>query len=388
MNTTHTFDDGKSEAKERQYYLDWIRTFTILIVFLFHDGRFFDSDDWHIKNAVKSPAADFILFLLKEWLMPIFFFVSGASTWFSISYKKTSKFAADRFKRIFIPLLFGIFILSPPQVYVERLSHGQFSGSFWLFLPHYFSGWYGFGGNFAWMGLHLWYLLLLFVFSFLTLPLFIWWKNNRNSSTIDAPLICFFVFVLILASVGILISLDNFLMNRSFAGWGILEHLIIFICGFYAYAKPGIQPGLIRQRYIFLLITLLATAINSFLYLNHMLYEYGTLDYGLKIVLRSLACFGWIFTIFGFAEKHLNYTNRFLKYSNEAVLPFYILHQPIMLLTGYFIINTAMSLSFKYLLIAIISFALVMICYQFIIRKNNWLRYLFGMPKAKQVKDA
>jgi len=29
-------------------------------------------------------------------------------------------------------------------------------GGFLAFLPHYFEGWYGFGGNFAWMGLHLW----------------------------------------------------------------------------------------------------------------------------------------------------------------------------------------------------------------------------------------
>jgi len=359
----------------------------ILIVFLFHAGRFFDSDDWHIKNAVTSPAADFILFLLKGWMMPIFFFVSGASTWFALSYKSGAEFAADRVKRILIPLLFGIFILSPPQVYLERLTHGQFFGSFWLFLPQYFSGWYGFGGNFAWMGLHLWYLLLLFVFSFVVLPLFIWWKNNRRTSTAISPPTCFSIFVLLLASPGMLVPLDSFLMNRSFGGWGIAEHLIIFVCGFYAYAKQGFRTGVIRLRYYFLFITLIAIAINSYLFLHHMLYQYGTLAYCLKILLRSLACFGWVLTICGFAANHLNHTNRFLKYGNEALLPFYIIHQPLMLLTGYFITKTTFTPFVKYLLIAIVSFALVMICYQFIIRKFKWLRLLFGMPVAKRVSE-
>ncbi|MCL4517408.1 MAG: hypothetical protein M1379_17815 [Firmicutes bacterium] len=74
--------------------------------------------------------------------------------------------------RLAVPWALVVFILSPHQVYIERLTHRQFSGSFAGFLPHYFDGWYGIApnGNFAWMGLHLWYLLFLFLFSTVTLP--------------------------------------------------------------------------------------------------------------------------------------------------------------------------------------------------------------------------
>jgi glucan biosynthesis protein C len=154
----------------RQYYLDWIRVGTILLVYFFHCGRFFDYGDWHVKNAAFSPAIDFFTYALVGWMMPMFFFISGASTWFALGAKSNKQFVSDRSKRIFIPLLMGILLLSPHQVYLERLTHHQFSGSFIDFIPHYFSGWYAFGGNFAWMGLHLWYLLLLFVYSLLTLP--------------------------------------------------------------------------------------------------------------------------------------------------------------------------------------------------------------------------
>ncbi len=76
-------------------------------------------------------------------------------------------------KRFLMPLVFGCFILGCIQVYFERVSHGQFQGSLIQFIPHYFEGWYGFGGNFAWYGLHLWYLILLFIFTTAMLPFFI-----------------------------------------------------------------------------------------------------------------------------------------------------------------------------------------------------------------------
>jgi hypothetical protein len=57
--------------------------------------------------------------------------------------KAIGNFLAERFKRLFIPYLCGVFLLGPPAVYIERITHAQFTGSFWQFLPHYFDGWYG-----------------------------------------------------------------------------------------------------------------------------------------------------------------------------------------------------------------------------------------------------
>jgi glucan biosynthesis protein C len=363
----------------RQYYLDWIRTLTILIVFLFHGGRFFDSDDWHVKNPTFSPIADVLLFFLKEWMMPVFFFISGASTYFALKYKTTGIFLAERVKRILVPLLFGIFILSPPQVYLERLSHHQFTGSLWQFLPHYFEGWYAFGGNFAWMGLHLWYLLLLFIYSFIALPLFLWWKSKRDRQVNLSPYFTFGVMIILLILPGIFLSMDNILANRSFAGWGMLEYLVMFISGYFAFSAMDVQRLASGSRYFFLFLTAIATGCNLYLFLNHKFYDFGTASYCLKIVLRSLVCYSWIFTLLGFGARYLNYSNHFLKYSNEAVLPFYIAHQPLMLLTGYYVIQTNLTMGTKYLLIVCLSFALVMFCYQLFIRRFNVLRYLFGM---------
>ena len=88
-----------------------------------------------------------------------------------------------------MPLLFGIFVvIAPYQVYLERVHRGQFQGSFWSFYPHYFEGWYGIqeGGNFAWMGIHLWYLEVLFVFSLIALPLFLALRSHTGNRLVGA----------------------------------------------------------------------------------------------------------------------------------------------------------------------------------------------------------
>jgi hypothetical protein len=72
-----------------------------------------------------------------------------------------------------------------------------------------------------------------------------------------------------------------------------------------------------------------------------------------------------------------------LAYANEAVLPFYILHQPVILLIGYFVIPLALPIAVKYLLIAPLAFGITVGLYEFGVRRWNPIRRVFGL-KARQ----
>ncbi len=366
----------------RQYYLDWIRVGTILLVFFFHCGRFFDYSDWHVKNATLSPAINFFIFSLVEWIMPMFFFISGASTWFALGAKSNAAFITDRTKRILIPLLLGIFILSPHQVYLERLTHHQFSGSFINFMPHYFSGWYAFGGNFAWMGLHLWYLLLLFVFSLLTLPLFRMIKRRPSLKVNLGLYLAGAIFLLALP--GSLLIPRGFIGMRVWGGWNILEHLFLFMLGYYTCSRKGIIQYFSTCRYAFLAACIALTSVNLYFFVYPVHVDFGSSLYLIGMVLRAMVCLSWIFTIVGFAARYLNYTNSKLKYGNEAVLPFYILHQPVIVLIGYFVVQWPISIGFKYGIIALSSFLIIAALYLFLVRRIGVLRFLLGMGKANK----
>jgi hypothetical protein len=81
--------------------------------------------------------------------------------------------------------------------------------------------------------------------------------------------------------------------------------------------------------------------------------------------------------------KHLNVNTPFLKYANEAVLPFYILHQTVLLCVGYFVVRWNIPDLLKWAIIASISFVIIMGLYE-LVRRNNTLRFLFGMKLLKQ----
>jgi hypothetical protein len=95
--------------------------------------------------------------------------------------------------------------------------------------------------------------------------------------------------------------------------------------------------------------------------------------------LRALSSWFWIVAILGFGSLYLNRNSKFLKYANEAVLPFYILHMTVILIIGSHIVWWNMGIAAKHLIISTISFAVILAIYGLIIRPFRIIRFLFGM---------
>jgi hypothetical protein len=82
--------------------------------------------------------------------------------------------------------------------------------------------------------------------------------------------------------------------------------------------------------------------------------------------------------------KYLNVKSKIVTYANEAVLPFYIFHQTIILCVGWFVIRWNLGMLPKFLIIAVASFTLIMALYELLVRRFNMVRFFFGMrPKKK-----
>ncbi|MDM5326427.1 acyltransferase family protein [Neobacillus sp. CF12] len=116
---------------KRQYDLDWIRVLATLAVFIYHCFMFFNLWAWHVKNTETDPTyITTISLFMSTWLMPIFFAVSGINSYYALKKRTGSQYLKERLARLGIPLVFGVMILTPPQIYMERVSHAQFAGSF------------------------------------------------------------------------------------------------------------------------------------------------------------------------------------------------------------------------------------------------------------------
>jgi glucan biosynthesis protein C len=121
------------ETTQRQTYLDWLRIFSILGVLLFHSAMpYVAEDSWHIKNHETSNLMMESNFFLHLFRMPLLFFISGTVSYFMMQHRSSLSFIGLRFRRLFLPLLVGMFIIVPPQIYMERLNSG-FTGSYWDF---------------------------------------------------------------------------------------------------------------------------------------------------------------------------------------------------------------------------------------------------------------
>jgi glucan biosynthesis protein C len=376
-------------AHERRHDIDWLRVLAMLSVFLFHCARFFDYEDWHVKNLQTSFGFTVFVGILVQWIMPIFFVLSGQSTWFALRFRSTGQYIGERFKRLFIPLVFGIFILIPPQVYIELVSHGRFEGSFFRFYPHYFDGFYGFGGNFAWMGLHLWFLLVLFLFSLVTLPLLLFLRGKGRSRFIQKMARLFenpgaiLLWVLPLAVMEFSFHPEG-LGLRDMGGWNIFVYLIYFLYGFLLASDERYRRTVEKNRVILLALALLTTIIGFFIRRSGIDPSFGSPGYLGISVFRTFNSWVWVLALLGLGSRYLAFRNRLLQYASEAVLPFYILHQSIIVVTGFFIINWNTPVFVKYLFLSMTSFVIIILVYEYVVRRLGFMRFLFGLKGQKK----
>ncbi len=371
-------------APNRRYDLDRLRIFAVGVVFFYHLARFFDPPWWHIKNAQTYPLAGLARLLVGEWMMPLLFLVSGAGVYFALRSRTGRAFINERAARLLVPFAVGVVTHVALQVYLERRATGDFEGSFLAFYPHYYDGVYGFGGAFAWMGLHLWFLPALFLFSVLFLPLFQWLRGDgagaldRMTGFLARPGLALLMAVPV---VVLLVWLDpaGLAGNRDAGGWSVLIYPVFFVYGFVFVASPALEAGIRRARWGYATLAGGLSLWVIVLWVGGGEPAFDAPGFARFAALYGINAWCWLLAIWGFGTLHLNKPASWLRYANDAVLPFYVLHQSVMLLVGYFVVQWPLPDALKFILIGLLAFVLTLILYHFVIRRYAFMRVLFGL---------
>ncbi|MDL1909776.1 hypothetical protein FBQ81_03645 [Chloroflexi bacterium CFX6] len=383
-----------TKSSQRRYDLDWLRVSVIFAIFaLHHAARFFDTDDWFIKNATTYLSMQVWLEFCTSWGMPLILIISGASAFLALDKYRPGKYAGGLVLRLFIPLIVGMFTHVALHIYLWNLHTGRFSGSFFAFYPHYFEGMYGFGGNFAWMGSHLWYLELLFILSLFFLPFFTWLKRTSIGQRVlrgmgDLLANPFAVLLLALPAILLILNLDEAGPgNTSLGGWSLFIYPLFYIAGFVILSNERLQRHIMRMRWIHLGMGVVFSIAYLFVEFQTILPSLFPVADPLGKVLDCFVVWSWLLAVMGFGMKRLNFTNPVLKYANEAALPFYILHQTVVVVLGFFVVEWAIPDLLKYAIILVGSFAAIMGLYEFGVRRFNPMRFLFGMKLLAKPVD-
>ena len=376
-----------SQGNERSYDLDWLRFIAIVILLFFHTGMWFNEWGWHVKNKETSVTFQYWMIWSHYFRMPLLLFISGAGTYMALGKRTPKKFVGERFRRLFIPLVFGMFVIVPPQIYYEHINaystYWNFYKTVFRFIPYP-------AGSFSWH--HLWFILYLFLYSLLALPLlnFLRSEKSRTFKQVTLRFLSQPFGVLLIPSGFILIT--QILLRPYFPeethdlahDWAFFTlYFIFFAMGAISYSIPDLWRAIGANRK-YLLLAMLISIIPFYVCYFHyrqlidLPWEEDTIDTIFDVSAIFVSWFT-VITIIAYGQYYLNKPHPWLSKINEGLYPFYILHQTVIIVIGYYICQLDWSISAKYWAISLLTLIFCVALYLTLIRTNKVMRFLFGL---------
>jgi len=380
-------------SADRQHYIDWIRVLAFFLLIFFHCAMPFVTFGWEVKDQTRSVGLSRLIFWLHQWRLPLLFFISGVGIHFSLKNRTVLKFAGERFVRLFIPLAFAMLFTIPLQVYFEKLQEGKISGSYaafypsvWTFIPYP-------EGTLNWS--HMWFVVYLFVYCLLLLPVFALfrtrvladWKDRFVTALSGNPIT---VLLLALPFIGYYFTLFlKYPIQASLVDdWFLFLFSLTFLFfGYLLGGNPRFWANCEKYRLLYAGIAVVCIVGLYYEYWwdhsmpkkkDGRIYLYG--------LLNAFHIWTLILAIVGFAKKYLNFSNPFLRYANEAVYPYYILHQTVIVAFGYYVVQWPISIYMKLIILIILCFSTVGILYHWIIKRFFLTRILYGLKVRRSGK--
>jgi len=187
--------------------------------------------------------------------------------------------------------------------------------------------------------------------------------------------------------------------DDSTGGWERLAYLFPFLYGFMIASDARFESALSRARWPAVAVAASATV--------------GLLGWaaasGPGVVsggepgwsaLQGLAGWAWLAAIAGFAAAFTARRRqtgsatprpapareprwqRAARYANQAVLPFYLLHEPVIVAAAWIIVRWHAPAGVKYPALVAVSFTATLALYELAVRRYRPTRFLFGMKPA------
>lgn len=371
--------------KIRRYEFDWLRVLAFSLLIFYHTGMFFVSWEWHVKNPAISEALERPMLFMGQWRMSLIFLVSGVGVYFAMGYRSAGTFAKDRLKRIFVPLVVGMLLVVPPQVYFERVVQGT-ATDYLSFYPSIFELKPYPEGNFSWH--HLWYLAYIFCYSLLLLPLLMYLRRTSINGAGIKGWMLLFVPALWLSIGGILLNQRFPATNALINDWANhFLYISVFLIGFMLMKLPLLQDKVRRLRWYSLSMAIIAvTILYTFYWFEDVDLNGTALD--VYYLIRQSNRWFWLMAILGFAMQHLNRKSKYLAQANEMVYPFYILHQTVIVALAFYLMQVDWSIGGKFVFISLSTFILCFLLVRYLIMPLNWLRVPFGLKPLQKSKVA
>jgi len=286
----------------------------------------------------------------------------------------------ERLIRLGFPLIFGMLVIVPPQVYFERLVDETFTGSYFNFLTTVaYHGIYP-EGNISWH--HLWFLPYLLIFSLLLTPVFIYLRNNPGAGIlmmVEKVMSLkygwyLFAIPLIVAEIFLEPFFDE--THALIGDWFALTNYVILFFYGYLFVKIGDRFWMSIGKIKFTVFCACILLFGCYIAIRQL--DDGLIVHCVEGILKVFNFWSWILVLFAYSAQWFNRKSKLLSYCNTAVYPFYIFHQTVTVSLAYYMINWEVGFLIKFLILSLGTFLISWLLYE-IIRRSKITRPLFGL---------
>lgn len=379
----------------RLHYLDWLRVLAILGVIVFHAVHPFDHITWHIKDPEPSLPVTLFIVSLYPWGMPLFFLISGAGSYFALRRRTGRQYAKERVARLLFPFLVGSLILTPIMAYYEMIHKGLYVGSFTRFILDpggiraFFTEFHRlrFGPMvFGALGYHLWFLGFLFAFSLIALPLFLWLRGTSGKRFIGrlgwlgGKRGGLLLLIIPLTLIQVVLR-PQYPTEHDWADF--VTMLVFFVSGYILYSDERFTRAIRRDWSFGLALGLFTSALILSSTLSGFVASPSDISNELDIVLQwtvlSVNGWAWSLVIISVGMRYLDFRNRWLEYGQAAIMPLFLLHQPVIITLAYYIVQWDTGVLVKLPVVLLGSLAVTLAIFEAFIKRVGPLRSFFGI---------
>jgi len=346
----------------RRHDIDWLRVITIGLLLIYPVTIVFQP--WgvfigFIQSDTSLEALWIPMSMINIWRIPLLFFVSGMGVCFAIKKRNWLQLILERSKRILLPFVFGMFCIVPihviiwQQYYKQNLVYNLQEG-------------------------HLWFLKNIFIYVVLLSPLFFYLRKNEYG-ILNTWLKKLFKKHFRLLLIIVVFMLEATLLNpETYEMYALTLHgfilgMLAFLFGFiFIYSGETFWPMVLKWRWLFIVVALILFLVR------YVVFELKGPNYYMAIE----SCF-WIFSMFGFAYRHLNHHSDTLTYLSQGAYPIYIVHMIFIYVGSILILPLHIHVILKFIFLVVFTFAGSFLLYDLVLRRLSFLRPLFGLKGQK-----
>ncbi len=355
----------------RKHFIDNLRWMDVFLLVPYHAAQSFNT--WGELNYIffaPNKLISSIIVFLSPFFMPLLFLLAGMSSRYALKKRTYGQYAAERIKRLVVPLVFGTLVFCPILAYIGDRTNYGYEGSFFEHYEVFFTKWTdltGFDGGFN-VG-QFWFLLYLFIISLVSVGLFALTEKAAKKKA-GAENIPFWAVCLMVVPLPFLYDL------LSIGGKSFAEYIYIFLLGYYVLSHDKVTEKLEKNRYISLTVGLAASVVNVYMFL------WSGRDFGTaNVIAKAFAEWFMILALIGIGKNALDHSNRVTAYMSRRSFPLFSFHFVWIVLFPYWFADVfANSTVLLFFVPIVCAYAATMICAEICLRIPA-LCFLMGTKK-------